>query len=87
MSTSFDHLVRGIQKTLRDGEAERLGGLEVDEQLEFSRLLDGKVCRSQLWLPTRQQGQLRRLLPLDDELDQLRARATDRIGPRPSDVR
>jgi hypothetical protein len=29
----LDHLVRGRQYRFRDGEAERLGGLEVDDQL------------------------------------------------------
>jgi hypothetical protein len=29
----------------RDGEPERLGGLEVDHQLEFGRLFDGKIGR------------------------------------------
>jgi hypothetical protein len=28
----------------RNGEAERLGGLEVDDELDFRGLLDRKVC-------------------------------------------
>jgi len=31
----LDHLVRGGQQRFRDGEAEGLGGLEVDHQFEF----------------------------------------------------
>ena len=38
-----DHLVRPQQQRLRDREAERLGGLEIDDQLEFRRLLDGQI--------------------------------------------
>jgi hypothetical protein len=33
---------------LRQGEAKRLGGLEVDEELELRRLLDGQVSRHRL---------------------------------------
>src|SRR4029453_16675862 len=40
----LDDLVRPLQQRLRDCEAERLGGLEVDDQLELRRLLDGQVA-------------------------------------------
>ena len=36
----LDHLVRSGQQRFRDGEAERLGGLEVDEQFDFGGLVD-----------------------------------------------
>jgi hypothetical protein len=36
----LDHLVGGGQQRFGDGEAERLGGLEVDHQLELGRLRD-----------------------------------------------
>ncbi len=39
----FDDLIRAQQQRLRDREAERLGGLEVDDELEFAWLLDGKI--------------------------------------------
>src|SRR5215468_4820530 len=39
----LDDLVRPRQHRRRDREAERLGGLEVDHQLELRRLLDRKV--------------------------------------------
>src|SRR5262249_47213607 len=50
----FDHLVRRIQKARRHSEAERLGGLEGDYQLELGRSLH------------RQIGRLR---PLEDAID------------------
>jgi hypothetical protein len=40
----LDHLVRAQQQCLRDSQAQRLGGPEVDDQLECGRLLDRKVC-------------------------------------------
>jgi hypothetical protein len=39
----LDHLVCGGQQRLRDGEAERLGGLEVDHQLEPGWLLNRQI--------------------------------------------
>jgi len=41
----FDHLVRGGEQRLRDVQPQRLGGLEIDDQLELGRLLDGDVTR------------------------------------------
>jgi hypothetical protein len=37
----LDHVVRSDQDRLRDREAERPRGLEVDDQFEFCRLLHG----------------------------------------------
>jgi hypothetical protein len=37
---SFDYLVGTGEQRLRHGEAERLGGIEVDDQLELGRLLN-----------------------------------------------
>ena len=34
----MDHLVGGGQQRFRDGEAERLGGFEVDDEFELARL-------------------------------------------------
>src|SRR4029453_17303392 len=39
------YLVRSQQKRRRDRQPERLGGLEVDHQLERGGLLDGQVSR------------------------------------------
>ena len=39
----LNHRVRAQQQRLRDREAERLGGLEIDEQLELRGLLDRKI--------------------------------------------
>jgi hypothetical protein len=41
----FDHLIRSEQKRRRDGQAQRLGGLEVDHQLELRGLLNGEIGR------------------------------------------
>src|SRR5262249_51785510 len=41
--TSFDHLVDAANQRQRDGEAERLGGLHVDDELDFGRLLDRQL--------------------------------------------
>src|SRR4029453_10939490 len=42
---SFDDLVGALLKQRRHVEAERLGGLEVDHQLELDRGLDWKLAR------------------------------------------
>src|SRR5262245_63327707 len=41
--TSLDHLVDAANHRQRDGEAERLGGLHVDDELHFGRLLDRQL--------------------------------------------
>src|SRR5438876_4471746 len=40
---SLDDLVRPNENRLRDRQAERLGGLEVDHEFELSGLLDGEI--------------------------------------------
>jgi hypothetical protein len=42
-TSSADHLVRLEEERRRDGEAQGLGGLEVDDQLERRGLLHGQV--------------------------------------------
>jgi hypothetical protein len=42
---SLDHLVSSGQQRFRDGEAEGLGGLQVDDHLEFCRKLNRKIAR------------------------------------------
>src|SRR5687768_15533096 len=42
---SLDHLIGPRQQRRRDGEAERFRGLEVDDELELRRSLDGEVAR------------------------------------------
>ena len=44
-ATSFDHLVGAADKRVGDVEAERLGGLEVDDQLDLRGLLDRQIGR------------------------------------------
>ena len=41
----FDHLVGAADQRQRNGEAERLGSLQVDDQLDFGGLLDRQVGR------------------------------------------
>ena len=41
---SFDHLVGGSLQRQRHGDAKRLRGLEIDDELEFGRLLHRKVA-------------------------------------------
>src|ERR1700704_6556103 len=41
----FDHLVGGHEELVRHVEAERPGGLSVDDQLELARLHDRQVRR------------------------------------------
>jgi hypothetical protein len=42
---SLDHLVGNGEHARRNGEAKRLGGLEIDDQLEFGGLLDRQITR------------------------------------------
>ena len=39
----FDNLIGAGEEGLRHGNAQRLGGLEVDDQLEGRRLLDWQI--------------------------------------------
>src|SRR5215469_16640744 len=41
----LDHFVGGGEQLIRDGEAERLRGLEIEHKLEFGRPLDRQICR------------------------------------------
>jgi hypothetical protein len=41
----LNYLIGGGQQRLRDSKAERLGGLEVDGQLDFYGLLDRQISR------------------------------------------
>ena len=45
MRALFDHLVGAREQRRRHVEAERLGGLEVDHELELDRLHDRQVGR------------------------------------------
>jgi hypothetical protein len=42
---SLDHLVGASRQRKRDSDAERLGGLEVQEQFNFRALLDRQLAR------------------------------------------
>jgi len=54
----FDHLVGSYDQVLWDCETERLGGLPIDDEIEFRRPLDRQV---------------RWLSPLEDLVDKKRA--------------
>ena len=41
----FDHLVGAADQRQRNGEAERLGSLQVDDKLDFGGLLDRQIGR------------------------------------------
>src|SRR5262249_61283372 len=43
-AVSFDHLMGGGDELVRHLEPERIRGLEVDDKLEFGRLLDRQVA-------------------------------------------
>jgi hypothetical protein len=40
----LDHFVGGSQQRLGDGEAEGFGGLDVDDELELRRRLNGEIA-------------------------------------------
>ena len=42
---SFNDIVGAGEDRRRDREAERVGGLEIDDELEFGRLLDRQIGR------------------------------------------
>src|SRR5215813_5925566 len=43
--TSFDHLVGEGEQRRRNRQAERLGDLQIDDEIEFNRLLDRQIGR------------------------------------------
>src|SRR5262245_3578657 len=44
VASLLDHRVGGGEQCGRNGEAERLCGLEIDDKLEFGRLFDGQIA-------------------------------------------
>ncbi len=40
----LDHLIGASEQRLRDRKSERLGGVHIDKQLEFGRLLHGQLA-------------------------------------------
>src|SRR5215471_17060702 len=44
-ASSFDHFVGAQHKLLRDGQTQRFGGREVDDEFEFGWLFDRYVAR------------------------------------------
>jgi hypothetical protein len=55
-SSLLDHLVSGGQQRFRDGQAERLGGLEVDDEFEFGRPNDRQLGRFRAPLSSSHRG-------------------------------
>jgi hypothetical protein len=66
---SFDHFIGLSEEHLPHVEAERIGGLEVDRQLDLGRPQEGCPATAYLWL-----------LGLGDHLDRLAAAREDKTG-------
>src|SRR3984893_5062920 len=65
----FDHLVGEREQLVRNLEPERLGGLEIDDQLELGRLQDGQVGRPRaLENPAGIDADLAILVPITDSV-------------------
>src|SRR5262249_54239338 len=45
LTALLDHLIGSRKQFVWDGESERLGGLEIDDQLKFCRHLHGEIGR------------------------------------------